>query len=426
MKIFLLFVIWFCMNVNLSAQDTLTMMQYNLLYYGEITSFCNNTNNSLEMKDPFLRTILDHVQPDIFTVNELSSNEAIHQHLLDSALNINGINYYRRAQASNSANSGIVNMLYYDSRKLTLKEQLTAQSMVRDVDVYRLYYNANDLTQGDTAFILCVVAHLKAGNNQSDANTRKLMVENTMGFLEARFAFDNVLFSGDFNFYSGSEPGLQIMINYPNADMRFIDPLNQIGDWNNNSFYAEIHTQSTNTVSNCKAGGGLDDRFDFILISDEVRFGTKNIRYVEESYQAVGQDGQHFNGTINGAPQNTSVSQEVADALFNFSDHLPVTLKLRVDKLLDVSETASKPFMAALAPNPVTISSILSFYLPSSGYIIIEVFDLRGKKLISERQFFAGGKQSVPIVMGDFTPGFYFVRLSDSNNRNELLKLIKR
>ena len=80
MKYFLFAFLFFSLRFGLQAQDTLTVMQYNLLYYGEITGFCNNSNNSLEMKDPHLRNILDFVKPDIFTVNEMSQNESIHQH----------------------------------------------------------------------------------------------------------------------------------------------------------------------------------------------------------------------------------------------------------------------------------------------------------------------------------------------------------
>ncbi len=54
-------------------------------------------------------------------------------------------------------------MMYYDSRKLRLKAQHTAQIYIRDIDVYELYYISDDLVQGDTSFVVCAVAHLKSG-----------------------------------------------------------------------------------------------------------------------------------------------------------------------------------------------------------------------------------------------------------------------
>lgn len=408
------------------AQDTLHVMHYNLLYYGEVTGFCNNSNNSLEMKDPHLRTILNEVQPDIFTVNELSEDETIHDHLLENIRLALPEKDFRRAASKNVSNSSIVNLLFYDARKLRLKAQYTAQTYLRDVDVYELYYYSNDLAQGDTAFIVCAVAHLKAGNTSGDANTRKIMAENTLRFLETRFEFSNVLFMGDFNFYTGFEQGFQIMMNYENPNMRFIDPIGQIGDWNNNGFYAAVHTQSTNTSSgNCKSAGGLDDRFDFILISDEVRFGTQNMRYIQESYKAVGQDGQRFNGTINGAPQNLAVSQEVADALYNFSDHLPVSLQIRVDKILDVQSNDASNFYATIAPNPVKDQTQLSCYMPSPGTVNIAVFDLGGKLIDMQSYFLDAGKNSLTIQTEKLQPGFYMLQLTDQNNRKESIKLLK-
>ena len=47
------------------------------------------------------------------------------------------------------------------------------------------------------------------------------------------------------------------------------------------------------------------------------------IEYVENTYRAYGNDGKHFNLSVN-AGENDSVSSNVADALYYASDHLPV------------------------------------------------------------------------------------------------------
>lgn len=425
MKIYLIFLFSLLFTARIFAQDTISVMHYNLLYYGEITGFCNNSNNSLSMKDPHLRTILNYVKPDIFTVNEISSSTAIHQHLLDENLNTGGVGHYRKAGFNPVAGSNIVNMLYYDSRKLRLKKQSVAQSYIRDVDVYELYYYSNDLAQGDTAFIVCVVGHLKAGNSDSDAGARKVMAENTMKYIEQRYKHENVLFMGDFNLYSGNEAAFQQMINFSNADTRFIDPIGQIGDWNNNSFYASVHTQSTNTSSNdCKSGGGLDDRFDFILISDEVRFGTRNVRYVQQSYQAVGQDGNRFNSTVV-SPANSSVPPNVATALFNMSDHLPVSLKIRVDKVLSTNDYPLNPFMVSLSPNPASAMVQLMFYSARQQYVQISLLNSSGVILYDQPVNAGAGRQTVDLDLSDISTGFYIVRLTDADGNREQLKLVK-
>lgn len=378
------------------------------------------------MKDPNLRLILDKIQPDIFTVNEIANNETIHQHLLDENLNRDGINEFKKADFSPVASSNIGNMLFYDSRKLILKNQYVAQSTLRDIDVYELYYNSNDLEQGDTAFIVCVVAHLKAGQTESDRQMRELMVNNTMQFLEPKYAHENVMFMGDFNFYSGYEPGFQLMLNYPNPEMRFLDPIGQIGDWHENSFYAGIHTQSTHTsaTSGCPAGGGMDDRFDFIMISDEIRFGTNHVRYVQDSYYAFGQDGLRFNGAINDPPANAVVSPEVADALHIVSDHLPVVLKLRVDKVLSTAENLYKPFMTKLSPQPAVDKLRISFHQPSGSLMEFTLFDGPGRRLIHEHLDIGAGKQSHEIDVSMLPAGMYFLQLQNAKGLHELVKVV--
>ncbi len=170
----------------------------------------------------------------------------------------------------------------------------------------------------------------------------------------------------------------------------------------------------------------MDDRFDFILISDEVRFGTKKVRYVQESYNAVGQDGLRFNGSINGPPQNIAVSQEVADALFNMSDHLPVALKLRVDKLLDINENTSRPFLAEVLPNPAKEYARINFHLPSAGRVSFELMDLSGRVIQTTEEFFGIGKHQHSMQIEGLTSGFYLIKITGENNRVETLKMLKR
>ncbi len=420
------FIMLFLLSVTVSmAQDTLCVMHYNLLYYGEPTSFCTIENNGIEQKDPYLRTILNEVKPDIFTVNELSNDVSVHQHMLDENLNINGINEYEKANISNLSGSNIVNMLFYKSSKLRLKNQYTAQTLVRDVDVYELYYNSDDLAQGDTAFIVCVVAHLKAGNTTEDADVRRMMTQNAMSYLESNFSDKNLLFMGDFNVYTGTEQAFQNLVNYENPQMRFYDPVDAIGNWNNNSAFRNVHTQSTNASSTgCAAGGGMDDRFDFILISDEIHSASGSVRYVEDSYHAVGQDGLHFNGSINGPPTNAAVSPEVANALQHMSDHLPVTLKLRVDKTLHLRERVSKPFIVELSPNPAHDQLKIRFYNQKTTNLIFDILNLQGQIVFTDRLDYTSGSQSRTINLSQLRRGVYMLRISDPSGRYEVSKLV--
>lgn len=426
MKRFFTFAFFFLLVLAAKADDTLTVMHYNLLYYGVNTSFCTNVNNNIDVKNEQLKLILDEIKPAIFTVNEMSGIEDIQFGLMENTLNVDGTDYYQKASLSNQSGSGIVNMLYYDSRKLRLKAQHTAQSYIRDIDVYELYYYSNDLEQGDTSFVICAVAHLKAGNNAADAAKRTTMVENAMSFLEENYADENVLFMGDFNVYSGSEDAYQTLTNYSNANIRFIDPIDALGAWNNNGSFAGVHTQSTNSSSNgCASSGGMDDRFDFILISDELRFGVQSMRYVDDSYKAFGQDGLHFNSSINAPPANAAVSAAMADALQQMSDHLPVVLQLHVNKTLDLFEQQRKPFLASLNPNPVMNGSTLSFYQVKSGKMSIRLLSMQAK-VIHEFQLNAqAGNNKLKFEIPNLPSGIYLLQLSSENGQSETLKLVK-
>ena len=66
----------------------------------------------------------------------------------------------------------------------------------------------------------------------------------------------------------------------------------------------------------------MDDRFDMILLSQAI-FETGGISYVPNSYTAYGNDGLHFNDSIN-RPPNNAVGQTIANAIHYSSDHIPV------------------------------------------------------------------------------------------------------
>jgi len=305
-------------------------MHYNLLNYGNYWGNCTTSNNNVDDKNNSLKTIVNYVKPDIFTVNEISNANSYHEYLMYGALNVDGINYYQMGDPSNQSNSYIINQVYYNSNKLSLHSSFGIYTYPRDIDIFKFYYNPiNKSISGDTVFLYCIVAHLKAGQDYELA--RANATEELMDYLSNSDAAGNYLFMGDFNIYSSSEQAFQNLLFHPNQQIRFYDPVNQIGQWHDNSYYASVHTQSTHDSGDCHSGGGMDDRFDFILASDEIINGTDLIQYIQGSYWALGQDGNHFNDALLDPPENTSVPLGVLNALYNMSDHLPVVMNLKVD-----------------------------------------------------------------------------------------------
>jgi hypothetical protein len=133
---------------------------------------------------------------------------------------------------------------------------------------------------------------------------------------------ENMFFGGDFNFYSATEPAYDSLINSG------LHPLNDVlpaGSWHDNPNYAQIHSQSTRKSQfGGGASGGIDDRFDFMLFTDDILSGDNGVSYNPNSMISVGNDGNHFNVSINDQPTNSSVPDSVLQALYYMSDHLPV------------------------------------------------------------------------------------------------------
>jgi hypothetical protein len=426
MKIIILSLFIFATQ-TLPAQDTLKILQYNLLNYGNYTSYCTTSNNNINDKDEYIRTIIEYAKPDIFTVNEISSSDSIHQRLLDNDLNVNGINYYRKANFIKIADSYLVNMLYYNWQKLELHSHTIAQSYIRDIDVYKLYYRSDDLVIGDTTFVICIVAHLKSSGGANNENKRRDMVYNAMNYLNDYDDSNNYLFMGDFNVYSSSEPAYQLLTNYTNPELNFYDPIDTPGDWNNNYTFRFVHTQSTHDTQNgCASYSGMDDRFDFILLSDNIMQGFMDVEYIEGSYTTIGQDGLHFDNAINSNPENISAPSNVIEALCGNSEHLPISIMLKVNKTLGIINHEYSLFSEITFKNPVSETLGLSIQAKTNSNVNIKLMDIRGKCVFSDEVKVSAGQNHFNYNLSKLTAGIYFGIFTDGNNNSIVKKIVKR
>jgi endonuclease/exonuclease/phosphatase family metal-dependent hydrolase len=409
------------------AQDTLTVLQYNLLNYGNYTSYCTQSNNDYHTKDGYIATIVHYINPDIFTVNEITSNTDIQNHLLDYALNTDGVTRYSKANFIRDKYSYLVNALYYNHKKLGLAGHTIAQSYVRDVDVYKLYYKSSTLSSGDTVFVYCVVAHLKAGSTSSDASDRKTMADNTMKYLTTHNPDANYLFMGDFNVHSSSDAAYQSLTT--NTTVPFNDPINKPGSWNNNPDFAMYQTQSTHgsQTNSCASYGGMDDRFDFILISDNIKNNSKKVQYIPETYHAVGQDGLHFNKSITDSPTDTKVPADVLNALYNNSDHLPVTLKLKLDVTTGINPWNESAFDQVRFTNPVSNQVNFTVHVNHEAKLSVEIYSLLGQSELKKQFTLDRGWQHFNMNISSLPKGLYIVRFTEKDKHiSYSQKLIKQ
>ncbi len=283
-------------TINLSALRVLT---YNAL------NFSSNSGDRLQ----YFQSIFNEIAPDIVLVQEMSDEGGAG--LLLTALN-NGGNNFSKAQFLNGPDTE--NMLFYNNTIVTFASQDTIDTELRDISEYELLLEGNLIR-----FYSC---HLRASQGNELLRLEEVTrLRDHLSLLEEGSEF---IIAGDMNFYTSNEPGYQKFIaDETNNIGRAQDLSDQVGNWNNNPIFAVVHTQSTRVSAfGGGAGGGLDDRFDFIFSSYEINNGF-GLEYIEDSLTPFGNDGNHFNQSIN-AGTNSAVSPEVADALYYASDHLPV------------------------------------------------------------------------------------------------------
>jgi hypothetical protein len=418
-KIFVLFILF---SFTAYPQDTLRIMQYNLLMFGNNFSSCNQSNNSYVTKTANLKTIVNYVKPDILLVNEINESSLYHDYILTHALNVDGINFWERGNPPNHSNSDIVNEIFYNTNKLSLTSNVAIETNVRDIDIFKMKFFLDG--QPDHADINCVVAHLKAGNETSDETERANETNKLMNYLHNAGAAGNYTFSGDFNLYTASEQAFQNLLFYSDQNVRFYDPINKIGAWNNNSYYAPYHTQSTHESGDCFSSGGLDDRFDFILVSDEILNGTSYMKYIANSYHAVGQDGEHFNNSVNSSPQNTSVPADVLEALYDLSDHLPVVTEMLVGNDLGVDSWMNQNINLSFQ-NPVQEEIKMHVTAGEPVGILTELCDLQGTILYSKKFELIKSDNTITIPAFHLVSGIYFLRISNNTDFIITRKVIK-
>ena len=189
------------------------------------------------------------------------------------------------------------------------------------------------------AVLCCYGTHMKAGTTADDM-TRRLTeatnIRNNAQLMNPDWSF---LLGGDYNM----QPAYQELVaSQSNNEGRLFDPIKSPGAWIDNSGFRFIHTQDP-VASN----GGMDDRYDQILVSDNLidsggldYIGDANIPYstttwndANHSYRAWGNDGTSFNLGLT-TTGNTMVGPTIAQAIITCATtaggHIPVFLDLRV------------------------------------------------------------------------------------------------
>jgi hypothetical protein len=359
--------------------DTVSIVTYNVNNYGfASTGSCPLQGSPL--KHQYLKTVMQYLAPDIVAFEKINGTPAsfgidtIQQKVMDSVC----IGCYSSAVFTNVSGYKKVNSLFYKTSKfgyIGTNSIYTADNNISDINLHKLYYKSPSLaTTLDTIFLSVIVVHDASGIGSASA--RATEIGGAMSWIQTHTtAPTNYIFMGDFNAQSSSEACFQSMLNASDTNSRFYDPANQLGNWSANpASYSMYLTQSTRTTDpgDCAATGGLNDRFDHILCTKSIMNGTKDVKYINNSYKVIGQDGLHTAKAINASPTNTSVPSNVLNALYMMSEHLPVALKLEISKkntslpICFINFTATRINNATLLKWQIANDNSLSYQVESS------------------------------------------------------------
>jgi len=313
------------------------IMTYNLLNYDD--------DNSRE--DDYI-TIIDFVNPNIIIAEEVQS-QAGFSHFKSDVLDVVNPNEWSGATFTNQSASQDIALYYQHDFFTFISTSIvnTAQSSgTRDVIEWVMMHNDSEIE-----FRIYGV-HLKASSGDENAQQRLAEVTILRDYLNTFPAGSDFIVAGDFNIYSHSptsEPAFDMLTgDLDDNNGRLFDPIDRIGYWHNNSSYSDVHTQSPRGGSY----GGMDDRFDWLFISESLLDEEADMHYISDTYWAVGNDGNHFNQSINDG-NNSSVSDAVANALYDASDHLPVYMDVWFN---DLVFSDAGIVITEIMPNPSQVS----------------------------------------------------------------------
>jgi endonuclease/exonuclease/phosphatase family metal-dependent hydrolase len=390
-----------------NAQTDIRVMSYNLL---------NFPQGSMTNRVDTLKKIVDYYEPDLFLVQELKSESGLT--LATDACNEMLDNEYTHGtflpQQSNPGTSWPLQQnLVYNTEMFTLKSQDFVQTFVRDINEFVLYLNDENLDNGaDTTFINVYVAHLKSSQGNDNEESRASMAQYFVDHLNSLPSNTHVLLGGDFNLYTSSEEAYQILLDDA-SNIVLQDPIDSPGNWHSSSFpNKEILTQSTRSsqIFGDGAGGGLDDRFDFVLLSESLMNPTSTIHYADETYRALGNNGECYNSDLLDCMGGNLVPESLIRAMYYMSDHLPVVLELTADVSIGVDESTLQNSEINITfnnnQNSVLVRSDKSIEQP-----LVQIFDLSGRLIESHQLDALIEGQSRTVNLKNSPAGFYIIRV---------------
>lgn len=375
------------------AQEVLTLMSYNLLNY-------EGLQPDTAIRNPYFRHIMQSVSPDLLVCEEVKSYQGI-QGFVSHVMNTDGDKYalgtFITGFDSNKA-------LIYRKEKFSFISNHAINTSLRDINEFKMVHKSS----GDTLRLYAV--HLKASSGNDEEAQRAAEVDSLRKRTNTLPPATDFIVCGDFNIYSSNEEAYQkLMADNATDDGHVIDPILISGTFNNQA-YAKYHTQSPRVRTfGGGVAGGLDDRFDMMLFSNSL-MQPGGITYVAGSTVAYGNDGNHYNDSINRLP-NAAVDDEMANALHAASDHLPLISQIEF-QTTGLASVQTNEVLVSVSPNPFSEQLEFKFKPMPEGQVEFELSDVMGR-LIAAEQF--RGAATFPYTPPALPPGMYHFRMRGKN-----------
>jgi endonuclease/exonuclease/phosphatase family metal-dependent hydrolase len=393
-----------------TAQDTVKIMSYNILNY-------NANSSDTVVRHPHYRTVIQSSNPDILVVEEILSQNAVNI-FLSKVMNLAGTGAYLAGIFINGQDSD--NAIFFKLSKFVFISNTPIQTALRDINEFKLKHIAS----GDTIRFYAV--HLKANSTSQDEQQRAAEVDSLRKVTNLLPGGSNFIILGDFNIYRSGELAYTKLKQVITGNQgHVLDAFNLTGTWNN-SAYSLYHTQSPRVRQfGGGATGGMDDRFDMILYSEGIN-SPGGITLIPGSVFAYGNDGNHYNDSIN-RPPNNAVPQYIANALHYAADHLPVIALLKFENVIAVnnqSGIAAEFELQQNYPNPFNPNTTISYELRVTSFVNLNVYDVTGKhvgNLTAGKQ--RKGKYEVRFSGEGLPSGVYIYRL-EAGEYSETRKMI--
>jgi hypothetical protein len=440
-------------NHTLAATDTLRVLTYNVLYYGQYPN-CQGPNSNYHA---YLKTIVQYANPDIIGLEKMGSitlNDSDYygdapfgfaDSVLDYALNAAFPNRYANGTLTNNAHADNMSVLFYNQQKLGFVSLVSNYSNITDFNTYKLYYKDSSLgTTHDTTFLYITLNHTQSGDNNE--SVRGAQIAGEMSAIATHFYhLPNMLNMGDFNLRSSLEPLYQTLTAPADTNFLFYDPpfnpdqnLSYPANWDANpSPYTQYLTTSTresaSVPNSCGTSGGAKSWYDHMFISPWIANNADFIRYIPGSYHTIGNDGQRLGISVNDNPTNTSAPSDVINAIFQMSNKYPVTLELEVspntgngpanpEYPLAVSNITTQQGSVSVV-NPVDNNLILNFSSNLEGkQATVIIYDIYGRLAFNHNMQVNDTQVYLPCQLQQ---GMYFIRVFEGNNTLLQTKIFK-